>query len=504
MLANWKLSQKGLLLVGVLLVLELVFIGSLYWLLHETELLVTKEEHSKKIVGETNKVLQLVYDAGNAAAEYQTQGQPAPAAEKFHDAVDKLPAQIDTLKDICKDNPHYLKRVEVFETNALKLMKLVSFAMKLAEEGKLGQAMVVGKKIKPKYTILRKNMFDEVRALMDEQETILKDSPAIHSRMRFLEKASLVFGVSVNVVLAVLMASFFTRGITTRLNILVSNTQRLAKGEKLNPVLEGKDEISVLDQSFHRMTQELKELEEMKQQFVAMVSHDLRTPLTSIKGFLELLAGGVYGDLNETGEHRAGLAQRNVTRLISLINDLLDYEKLQSGQFSLDCRQIDAASPISRSIDALRFFAEKEDVGLITDETDLKAYADEERLVQVLVNLISNSVKFSPKGAKVTITAVQKENFVEFNVIDEGRGVPKNMQEAIFERFKQVKATDATEKGGTGLGLPICKALVECHGGQIGVDSEEGKGSRFWFTIPLTKPAEILAPALVEQGAATK
>ena len=491
MLANWKLSQKGLVLVSVLLVLELAFIGSMYWLLHETELLVTREEHSKKIVGETNRVLQLVYDAGNAAAEYQTQGQPPPAAEKFHDAVDKIPAQIEALKELCQDNPHYLQRVEVFETSTVKLMKLVGFAMKLAEEGKLGQAMVVGKKIKPKYTVLRKTMFDEVRALMDEQEEILKDTPVLHSRMRVLEKICLVFGLLVNVVLAVLMATFFTKGITTRLNILVSNTQRLAKNEKLNPVLEGKDEISVLDQSFHKMTQDLKELEEVKQQFVAMVSHDLRTPLTSVKGFLELLAGGVYGDLNETGEHRAGLAQRNVTRLISLINDLLDYEKLQSGKFNLDCREIDVAAPINRSIDALKFFAEKENVELESPEVALKAYADEERLVQVLVNLISNSVKFSPKGAKVTINAIQKEDFVEFNVIDQGRGVPPSMQEAIFERFKQVKTSDATEKGGTGLGLPICKSLVECHGGRIGVDSEEGKGSRFWFTIPVNKPVPI-------------
>lgn len=501
MLANWNLSQKGILLVSVLLVLELVFIGSMYWLLQETEKIVVREEHSKKIVGETNRVLQLVYDAGNAAAEFQTQGQPPPAAKRFHEAVDKLPEQIDVLKDICKDNPHYLQRVQVFESNTLKLMRLVGFAMKLAEEGKLGQAMVVGKRIKPKYTILRKAMFDETRLLMEEQEAILKDSPAIHSRMRMLEKISLVFGLSVNVVLAILMALFFTKGITARINILVSNTQRLAKGEKLNPLLGGKDEISLLDQSFHKMTQDLKELEEVKQQFVAMVSHDLRTPLTSVKGFLELLAGGVYGDLNETGEHRAGLAQRNITRLIGLINDLLDYEKLQSGKFSLDCREIDVASPISRSIDALRFFAEKENVGLEVGEANLKAYADEERLVQVLVNLISNSVKFSPKGATVTVTAVPRENFVEFNVIDQGRGVPKNMQEAIFERFKQVKTTDATEKGGTGLGLPICKALVECHGGRIGVDSEEGKGSRFWFTIPVTKPEEELSPALVEQTA---
>ncbi|MBX9569778.1 MAG: hypothetical protein K2X77_12850 [Candidatus Obscuribacterales bacterium] len=500
MLGNLKLSYKGILMVSVLLLMELGFVGALAVLLSETEQSALKEEHTKKVVGVTNRVLGLIYDAGNSGNKFIYNQMPEES-RRFHEAVGALSPELKQLKSLCKDNPDYLKRVQIIESNVFNTLQLVNGAVRLTEAGKHQEALLYDQRTTKEYRKGKTATLNEIRSFMDDQEKIVADSPADRAKMRDLEEKLLLVGVGLNIVLVIAIALLFTRGITTRLGIMVANTQRLAKNEKLNPQLTGNDEIAMLDRSFHQMAADLKELEEVKQQFVAMVSHDLRTPLTSVKGFLELLAGGVYGDLNETGEHRAGLAQRNITRLISLINDLLDYEKLQSGKFSLDCREIDVASPINRSIDALRFFAEKEEVALETQEVDLKAYADEERLVQVLVNLISNSVKFSPKGGKVTITAVKKDNFVEFNVIDQGRGVPKNMQEAIFERFKQVKTTDATEKGGTGLGLPICKALVECHYGRIGVDSEEGKGSRFWFTIPVTKPVEELA--VIAGGPAT-
>ncbi len=503
MLGNLKLSHKGLLMVSVLVALELAFVGALAALLFESEQSALKEEHSKKVVGVTNSVLGSIYGAGDSGSKF-IMSQNQEDAINYHKSISKLPSEFAELKLLCKDNPDFLNRISIIEKNAYKALKIVSTSVKLQEAGRHEEALLYDQHGTAEYRAGKNATLAELRSLMDAQEKIVADSPAARAHVRDLEENLLLVGVAFNIAFVLAIAVTFTRGITSRLGVMVANTQRLARNEKLNPPLDGKDEIAMLDRSFHQMAADLKELEEIKQQFVAMVSHDLRTPLTSIKGFLELLAGGVYGDLNETGEHRAGLAQRNITRLISLINDLLDYEKLQSGKFSLDCREIDVASPISRSLDALRFFAEKEEVELVTEETQLKAYADEERLVQILVNLISNSVKFSPKGGKVTVTAVKKENFVEFNVIDQGRGVPKNLQDAIFERFKQVKTTDATEKGGTGLGLPICKALVECHNGIIGVDSEEGKGSRFWFTIPVTKPAEGEPLVLIGQGASSK
>jgi PAS domain S-box-containing protein len=230
---------------------------------------------------------------------------------------------------------------------------------------------------------------------------------------------------------------------------------------------------------------ERKEIERMKQEFVAMVSHDLRTPLTSIQGFLTLLQTGMYGDLNANGSENLSIADANISRLIALINDLLDIEKMESGKLAMDIRQCQLSEVFERSIGGVIGFAEQQKVHLTAQDTDAVAFADRDRLVQVLVNLISNAIKFSPRESTVRVEAATIDDFVEVRVIDSGRGVPAEYREVIFERFQQVKLTDATKKGGSGLGLAICKAIVEQHGGRIGVDSEEGKGSTFWFRVPL-------------------
>jgi signal transduction histidine kinase len=489
MFANLKLSHKGLALVGILLLLELVFVGALAALLNKAEQAARIENHSKEIVGKTNHVIQLLYDAGNAAADYQHDDGNNPEADRrFHTAADKLPAELSSLKELVKDNPDYLKRVTRVEKSTLRNVKLVSEIMALAEKGRTAEAMMTAAKGSATYDKLKHATFAEFRALMSEQEKIITESPARQARSRELEKQLLFAGVGFNVLIAVGLSLFLVRGITRRLDIMVTNTRLLVKNEPLFPPLTGADEIAQLDHSFHEMARTLKELEEIKRQFVAMVSHDLRTPLTSLQMFLELLEMGKYGQLNELGEQRTTLSQRSVTRLIALINDLLDFERLQSGQFSLNKATISLSPVVGRSIEAVNAFAEKHKVKLVAEPIDCQAIADSERLVQVLVNLISNAVKFSQEGGVVTVSARRIENWVEVRVKDHGRGVPKEFHQTVFERFKQVKKTDATEKGGTGLGLPICKALVECHGGKIGIESEEGQGATFWFTLPGADP----------------
>lgn len=240
---------------------------------------------------------------------------------------------------------------------------------------------------------------------------------------------------------------------------------------------------------------ERKEIERIKQEFVSMISHDLRTPLTSIQVFLNMLCKGMLGDVGESIQKKASMADRNATRLINLINDLLDIDKMESGQLQLSQEDVALESVIDRGIESVRGFAEQQGISIESDiAADVKVHADSDRLVQVLVNLLGNAVKFSPKGAKV-IVRIEREGdqLCVCKVIDQGRGVPEHLRSTIFERFKQVSTKDATEKKGTGLGLAICKAIVEQHGGTIGVDSVEGQGSTFWFKLPVvaTVPATM-------------
>ncbi len=226
-----------------------------------------------------------------------------------------------------------------------------------------------------------------------------------------------------------------------------------------------------------------KEMERLKQEFVAMVSHDLRTPLTSIGAALELISTGCYGQLSERGEEILETAESNIQRLIALINDLLDVEKMESGKLEMLFSQTDMALVFERCLQALLGFAQQHGVALKVEPGAPEAFADADRLVQVLVNLVSNAVKFSPSGSAVTLSARTRDDLVEVRVADKGRGIPEKFQAAIFDRFQQVETADATKKGGSGLGLAICKAIVEGHGGTIGVESKEGSGSTFWFTI---------------------
>ncbi len=233
---------------------------------------------------------------------------------------------------------------------------------------------------------------------------------------------------------------------------------------------------------------ERKEIERLKQEFVAMISHDLRTPLTSIQIFLNMLTKGTYGAMTETGMKKADMADRNATRLINLVNDLLDIEKMESGQLELNRQPSTLGSPIERSVESVRAFAEKNGVTIDTGPiSQTEVLADSDRLVQVITNLLGNAVKFSPAGTAVIISTSETPNTVTVEIKDHGRGVPDHLRQTIFERFKQVEIKDATEKKGTGLGLAICRAIVEQHGGEIGVDSEEGQGSTFWFRLPTLK-----------------
>ncbi len=226
-------------------------------------------------------------------------------------------------------------------------------------------------------------------------------------------------------------------------------------------------------------------IEQLKKDFVAMISHDLRTPLTSVQAFLEGLAAGMYDNALHQARQRAQNTEADVARLINLVNSLLDIEKMEAGKMTIDPEVFPVERLLERSMDSVRALCERSQIKLTSRASDNFLFADENQLVQVIVNLLSNAIKFSPKGETVSIMASESESFILFQIIDHGRGIPETHQSKIFDRFEQVEAGDAILKGGTGLGLAICKAIVSAHGGEIGVTSELGVGSTFWFKIPM-------------------
>ncbi|CAN5616016.1 hypothetical protein BH10CYA1_BH10CYA1_12940 [soil metagenome] len=229
---------------------------------------------------------------------------------------------------------------------------------------------------------------------------------------------------------------------------------------------------------------ERKRAERLRQEVVQMVSHDLRTPLTSIRGILEMIESGSLGELTERGKQLVGMADQSSVRMLSLIRDLLEIEKMEAGMLELHKQQVSISSIIEQSLATVQPIARERKVNLVGEPNSSLVFADGDRMIQVLVNLLSNAVKFSPPNSTVKVCVTGTPENTEFSVIDQGRGIPPQSLSMIFERFRQVQESDSTKEGGSGLGLAICKALVELHGGDISATSVVGKGSTFSFRIP--------------------
>ncbi|WP_426018733.1 CHASE3 domain-containing protein [Brevundimonas sp. DWR2-3-1b1] len=240
---------------------------------------------------------------------------------------------------------------------------------------------------------------------------------------------------------------------------------------------------------------ERRRVEEMKQQFVSTVSHELRTPLTSIAGSLGLLVGGAGGVLPEKAGRLIGIAHSNSQRLIRLINDILDVEKIESGQMTLDLVSLDLRDIALVSLDSVRGLADSLGVSLTLSEgAEAPVSGDADRLVQVVVNLLSNAAKFSPSGGVVEVSVVPEARIARLSVRDHGPGIPDEFRARIFNKFAQADGSDTRQRGGTGLGLAIAREIAERHGGRLWFESAPGEGATFHLDLPLAIGVSDTAP----------
>ena len=228
---------------------------------------------------------------------------------------------------------------------------------------------------------------------------------------------------------------------------------------------------------------ELRKIERLKQAFFSMVSHDLRTPLASVNINISNMTSGVCGPLPEGGARLLSSASSNMQRLTSLVNDLLDLDKLDSERLILDVECISLRDVCEASVEALESMASSAGVELVAPHSDAAVMADERRLVQVVTNLISNAIKFSPRDGKVRVEILRKDDQVEIAVSDQGPGISIESQAGLFEKYKQGPSPASSIVKGTGLGLAIVKSIMKAHDGEVGVESEMGKGSTFWIRM---------------------
>jgi len=596
--SHLRLSQQGLILVGVPIGLMLGVLVSLFVVFTQVEDQAVKSEHSKKIIARANSLVREYQGVANLLMMYKYT-KVDKVRERFDEKLTKTEQSFVELQALIKDDPEQLQLLEDLKKSAQKGMTIMrQFAGRIKEKGDVHsieatvtyqRLMAAGSNFSEKLDELVSNEVKRNALTLAEEE-----------RGRHMMKIFIVSGAGLAIAVGILLTFLFTKNTTSRLGMVIENTVRMSKKEPLKPTLQGEDEIATLDRFFHKMANEValatrkeklildnavdvicsldpkgmfaavnpaaqqawgyaedqligksyteligseniqdfretleriksesgtlgtaetrvitmsgervdvqwslrwsdsenlffcvahdisdrKRVEQLKQDFVAMISHELRTPLTAMQAMLVLLANGSYGNINESGAKRIKSAKTGVTRLILLINDLLDMEKMEAGKLSMTYADVSLAEVVERSVDTIEGFAEEHDVKLKVSPQSVTVLGDSDRLIQVFVNLLSNAVKYSEEDGIVELNVEMDGNECEVQIIDHGDGIPQGFEEKIFERYEQAPSAGGKRRKGTGLGLPICKAIVEQHGGTIGVRPTPGGGSTFWFRIP--------------------
>jgi signal transduction histidine kinase len=304
----------------------------------------------------------------------------------------------------------------------------------------------------------------------------------------------IVLGGGITLLIGVLAAYAFAHTLTKPVLQLAEGTRLIGEGNLDTTIrIRTSDEIGYLAREFNKMAQKLKELDRMKDDFVSSVTHELRSPLAAVESYVNLMLDSPQELQNRGREHLIRI-KNNTARLSKFIDDLLDVAKIESGTMYIKKEKINIVSIIQEVSALFLLPAQEKGINLESKiETGLPLIsADSDRIHQVLINLISNALKFTPAGGKIIVESKIQDKppkSVFVSVTDTGPGIAKEDAGMIFQKFYQVRSTVDKAKGlkGTGLGLDIACGIVESHGGEISVESEIGKGSKFYFTLPIEK-----------------
>jgi signal transduction histidine kinase len=297
-------------------------------------------------------------------------------------------------------------------------------------------------------------------------------------------KIQLLIGVALDIILTVGLLIFFLKNITDRLAVLVNNARLLPQGSPLPSKVSGSDELAYLDQALHQASSELERAAQYRKSVMETMNHDLRSPIQSA-----LITTAVLEDLplareSEKTARQIQSLKRNLSRVVNLVEDHLTIDKLESGIAELEISTFDLRAAVDEAIDGVAAQAALKTIELANKVDVIDIEADRARILQVLANYLTNAVKFSPRSAPILIASQQSGQIVKVMILDEGPGLEPEDQAHVYERFQQ-NFQDGRIGQGFGLGLAICKLLVSYHGGAVGVTSSRGKGSTFWFTLPI-------------------
>lgn len=493
------LLRKGVLLVSIPLCFEVSIFGVLINMQDSLEREAQRINHNKKINDVVNLVCRNMVLINNSLSLNDRSLSPL---SRFHnleirDRIQDIHQNFLDLEELAKDDPVMLSKVQRCE-NALKLaledIKSLRAALRNTTTMKEMSSVLAGAR-----RDLEQHLFMLLRGgIFELSIETMKATDTAHTReIEGQKKVLLVCALFASVFLAIAGAYGLSKILVRRLNLVSLNAARLGKGEPLLPPLSGDDEVADLDRNLHTAAALIAAAQKMRREVTAMITHDLKSPLQSVRSYLEMLENGRLGTLNEKGNRLLGTAQNASLQMGGLIDNVLQLEKLRSGVIKLQTTSIQLPGLLEKSLDAVKLLAEQKQIvlerrygGTGCDTISGDAFW----LEQVFVNILSNAIKFSGNGTSVSVSMQSRApGSVEVCITDQGPGIDPNEMKVIFDRFHRVQSTADT--AGTGLGLPIAKELIELHHGMISVESEVGKGSSFIMKLPVSSADAQSAPA---------
>ncbi|MBX9694956.1 MAG: HAMP domain-containing histidine kinase [Cyanobacteria bacterium] len=488
-----RVRHQGAILIGIPLVCQVVFAFILIRNIGLLEEAGQREANAKAVISacQDMKAVMSRLVLEFLAREFLSAAEGNSIKKSVNSVIND---KFGTIRSLLKEDPEAEQIAKQYQEDLICLSSVVADTGEIKSSDphfngrrSLARYLNNGEQMEELLVYSQRCLVDD-RALMKRFVPILEQwrPKALHERESL--RTTILIAISVEIILSLSIAFVLGKRFITRLQLLMSNIDKFSHGATDLEKLSGDDELAELDQKFRVMAISRNEAEEFKRSLMTMVAHDLRSPLASSNLLIETILGK-RAELTDWVNTRLSRLQGELHRLLRLANTLLDIERIESSKLELDCQAVSAFELVIATFSAVESAAQMAEIKLKSNvefEDDISL--DEDRIVQVLVNLVSNSIRFAPKNSEITlrIVGVNDDKSVQFQVIDHGPGVPEAERDKLFKKFSQTSQDPSVKKLGTGFGLYLTDMIVKAHGGDTGYTYSQEEGSCFFFEIPLT------------------
>jgi signal transduction histidine kinase len=480
-----KLLHKGLLLVSIPLCFEITIFSILINLQNQAEVEAQRITTNKKINDSVNAMLRNVLHLGRIQTTYSL---ARFNTSSFNRNIADVFKHFDELDALTRNDPSLNQEVKVCRSALVAARIELNHIKQELQEATSDELPGIMKRSRRE---LDRDLDEAFQAgLLNLAEKSYQGTDETRSR-KLREKVTIVlkYALGASVLMGLFGAFMFSRHLVGRMQRLGKNANRLAKGQQLAPIEGGNDEVAELEKSFHYAASLIAKATKMRQEVTSMITNDLKVPLEYIAQFLNGLKSGELGTVDEQGDMLLTLSQKESVRMEGLIERVLDLEKIRSGTLKIKFAPIDVKAMLAKSVDSVQLLADEKSMTLQRDyekAPNVTIQGDTFWLEQVVVNVLSNAIKFSPTKTTVTAAVQISAKEVVIRISDMGPGISKEDRKLVFERFHRISA-NSNGIAGSGLGLTISRELIELHEGSIDIDSELGAGSTFNIRFPQSK-----------------